>query len=140
MALINRVASVPLILSDPYFSIWSPADHLYDIDTQSWTGKEIPIRGYITVDQQVFRFMGKDEKIPTIEQTNLDISPTRTTYQFENDLVTLELTFAVNLDLSNLVKISEPITMIQTKIIKKIRRVLFRLIGSLAMKFVKIHR
>lgn len=119
MAVINRVASVPLILSDPYFSIWSPADHLYDIDTQSWTGKEIPIRGYITVDQQVFRFMGKDEKIPTIEQTNLDISPTRTTYQFENDLVTLELTFAVNLDLSNLVKISEPITMIQTKISKK---------------------
>lgn len=58
MAVINRVASVSLILSDPYFSIWSPADHLYDTDTQSWTGKEIPIRGYITIDQQVYRFMG----------------------------------------------------------------------------------
>lgn len=49
----------------------------------------------------------------------MTINPTRTIYQFENDLVSLEVTFGVNLDLTNLVKVSEPVTMIQTKIIKK---------------------
>ena len=47
---VTRAASIPLVTHDPYFSIWSSSDHLYDTDTVHWTGKRQQIRGYLTVD------------------------------------------------------------------------------------------
>ena len=46
---VTRAASIPLITHDPYFSIWSSSDNLYDTDTVHWTGKRQQIRGYLTV-------------------------------------------------------------------------------------------
>ena len=46
----ERVPSVPLITSDPYFSLWSPADELYSADTCHWTGKVKKMMGSITID------------------------------------------------------------------------------------------
>lgn len=115
MTKVKRGASIPLIVNDPYFSIWSPADCLTDCDTQSWTGKEQPVRGYIRVGKSTYRFMGADDIIPVIDQTGLDVSATQTTYTFENEVVFLEVTFAVDLDLQDLNKISEPVTMITVK-------------------------
>lgn len=112
MTKVNRGSSIPLILSDPYFSIWSPADHLTDCDTQSWTGKEQPVRGYIQIGDTTYRFMGCDNLIPAIAQKDLEVTATQTKYSFENEVVHLELTFSVDLDLQDLQKISEPVTMI----------------------------
>ncbi len=36
---ITRAASIPLVLHDPYFSIWSSTDHLYDADPVHWCGR-----------------------------------------------------------------------------------------------------
>ena len=55
---VKRAASIPLILHDPYFSIWSGTDKLYDSDTVHWCGKRQKIRGYITIDGESFCFMG----------------------------------------------------------------------------------
>lgn len=119
MTTITRAASIPLILSDPYFSIWSPADHLYDCDTQSWTGKEQPVRGYVTIGQSTFRFMGADSVIPAIPQTEMAVTATQTRYTFENEQVLLEVTFSTDLDLQDLHKISEPVTAITTRAVAK---------------------
>ncbi|MCD1024088.1 glutaminase domain-containing protein [Enterococcus sp. SMC-9] len=115
MTKVNRGASIPLILSDPYFSIWSPADRLTDCDTQSWTGKEQPVRGYIQIGDATYRFMGADDLIPAIAQQDLEVTATQTKYTFANEVVHLELTFSVDLDLQDLQKISEPVTMITVK-------------------------
>lgn len=55
---VKRAASIPLILHDPYFSIWSGTDKLYDSDTVHWCGKRQKIRGYITIDGKASALWG----------------------------------------------------------------------------------
>lgn len=55
-----RAPAVPLILSDPYLSIWSPYDRLNEGNPQHWTGEEHPLIGALRVDGKTYRFMGKD--------------------------------------------------------------------------------
>lgn len=54
-----RLPAVPLITSDPYFSIWSPYDKLNEGSTRHWTNDEKSLVGAIRVDGKVYRFMGK---------------------------------------------------------------------------------
>lgn len=53
-----RMPSVPLIVSDPYFSIWSPYDRLTDGSPAHWTANEKPLEGLLLVDGIPYRFMG----------------------------------------------------------------------------------
>lgn len=53
-----RMPSVPLIVSDPYFSIWSPFDKLNEGSSRHWTNAEKPIDGLLRVDGVTYCFMG----------------------------------------------------------------------------------
>lgn len=55
-----RAPSVPLIVSDPYLSIWSPYNELTQGITEHWTGAKKPLLGALRVDGKVYRFMGED--------------------------------------------------------------------------------
>ena len=57
-----RLPSVPLVVNDPYFSVWSPYDQLNDGDTRHWTGDEKPLEGLLRVDGKTYRFMGSKER------------------------------------------------------------------------------
>ena len=57
-----RLPSVPLVVNDPYFSIWSPYDQLTDGSTRHWTDKEMPLLGMLRVDGQLYRFMGSQQE------------------------------------------------------------------------------
>jgi hypothetical protein len=53
-----RPPSVPLIVHDPYVSIWSPNDHLYDDWPQHWAGGINALVSMVSVDSKCFRLMG----------------------------------------------------------------------------------
>ena len=53
-----RLPSVPLLVNDPYFSFWSPYDHLYDGTTKHWDNQQKAMDGLLRVDGKVYRFMG----------------------------------------------------------------------------------
>src|SRR5437660_10822059 len=108
---ILRPPAVPLVACDPYFSIWSPADHLADADTVHWTGKPHRLTTLIRIDGKTFRLMGKgpDDFAP-LSQVGLEVLPTRTIYIFEGAGSRVKLTFMTAALPDDLMIYSRPVT------------------------------
>ena len=81
-----RPPSVPLITVDPYFSVWSPADRLYDEVTEHWTGSPNTMNGYVTIDGESHRFMGVGDT-QIIPQTDFQMNAFVSHYTFANDKI-----------------------------------------------------
>ena len=89
-----RPPSVPLVTFDPYLSIWSAADHLTDRQTQHWTAHHHSLDSLIRIDGATYRLMGNEpESAPPLAQTALQVTPTRSIYEFENDKIHVTLSF-----------------------------------------------
>lgn len=108
-----RPPSVPLVTHDPYFSIWSPADRLYDAETVHWTGKRQALHSMVRIDGKTYRLMGsKPSNTEPLTQIGLKVNPTQTIYQFANTLVRIELIFTSPALPENLDILSRPLTYI----------------------------
>lgn len=90
-----RPPSVPLLVVNPYFSVWSNADNLYDDFTRHWTGAVNCFTGMISIDGKPYRFMSKDSDLPdsVITQKSVQVYPTRTVYEFASQGIQLIVTF-----------------------------------------------
>jgi hypothetical protein len=108
-----RAPSTPLIVHDPYFSVWSATDNLADSETKHWTGASQPLSGLLRVDGNAYRFMGKDRsKLPAMQQVSKLVTPTRTIYGFEAGAIHLTLTFFTPALAHDLPVLSRPVTYI----------------------------
>lgn len=106
-----RPPAVPLVTHNPYFSIWSDADHLTDIDTRHWTGKQQQLTGLIRIDGQTYRWMGRGPRgVPTLTQVQQELTPTRTVYRFQSAQISLEVTFLQPALPDDLKVLSRPVT------------------------------
>lgn len=56
-----RLPAVPLLTSDPFFSVWSTSDNLMDQGASHWCDQFRPLLGALRVDGKVYRFLGKDK-------------------------------------------------------------------------------
>ncbi|MDR2706443.1 MAG: DUF4965 domain-containing protein [Planctomycetaceae bacterium] len=108
-----RPPAVPLVVHDPYFSIWSPADKLTDAETVHWTGAKHPLHCMIRIDDKTYRLMGAEPAdVPAMEQTELFVSPMITMYKFRHDNDIIEIFFISLVLPSNLDLLSRPVTYI----------------------------
>ena len=104
-------AAVPLVTHDPYFSIWSPADRLTDVETTHWTGKRQPLRSLARVDGHAFRVLGAEPRaVPPLPQTDVQVLPTRTICRFANSQVKLTLTWLTPALPADLDVLARPVT------------------------------
>lgn len=115
-----RPPAIPLVVHDPYFSIWSTSDNLADSETKHWTGHTHPLHMMIRLDETTYRLMGAEPaNIPAMEQKKLTVLPTTTVYLFENDDARVTLTFTTPLLPERLEWMSRPATYISTDILLK---------------------
>jgi len=89
-----RAPATPLVVHDPYFSIWSMSDRLTDSSTRHWTGVRQALNGLIRIDAKTYRYLGDaDENIPALAETHREITPTRTVVTLQSPEIELMLTF-----------------------------------------------
>jgi len=113
-----RPPSVPLMTVDPYFSVWSASDHLYDEHTVHWTNKRNSMVGLLLIDGKPRRFLGKvelDDKTTYhepdfLEQKKVKVEPLTTTYLFEGEGIELEVKFTTPLLLDDVELLSRPVS------------------------------
>ena len=55
----RQAPAYPLVVHDPYFSIWSMDDDVAAGSTEHWTGAQHALVGMIKVDGTAYRFLGK---------------------------------------------------------------------------------
>ena len=116
-----RAPAVPLLASDPFFSIWSPADCLYDRDAVHWSGSEKPLSGAVRVDGEVYRFMGEaDSTVAAFSraavQKSVDVMPTQTYYTFACGPVELDIVFTAPLLPDDLDLLSAPVNYVSYRV------------------------
>ncbi len=107
-----RPPAVPLVTVDPYFSVWSASDKLYDTQTVHWTGSPNTIIGKVFVDDECFRFIGKTD-CPEIEQVEFDMSALITKYVFTNEKIKLSVEFFSSLFTDDLYRLSRPVSFVR---------------------------
>lgn len=112
----KRIAAVPLVTHDPYFSVWSQADRLYDDETRHWSQEPLRMYGSLELDGREYFFMGRRAEREEIPQTLLEVSATSTRYRFENEAAALEVTFTSPLLPDDLKVFSRPCSYIRFRL------------------------
>ncbi|MHB8055673.1 MAG: glutaminase family protein [Candidatus Aminicenantales bacterium] len=108
-----RPPAVPLVIHDPYFSIWATADRLSDDWPRHWTGKIQAMSALVRIDGEAFRLMGTGpENVPAAAQIGLTVTPTKTTYVFKQSGVDLALEFLAPQIITDLDLLGRPVTYI----------------------------
>ena len=76
-------------------------------------GKNQPLHSILRFDGKSYRIMGSQPStLEPLKQVSVKVYPTRTVYQFQNAVVSLELTFTTPALVSNLDILSRPVTYI----------------------------
>lgn len=115
-----RAPAVPLVTVDPYFSIWSTGDRLFDDHTRHWTGARMGMVGLARIDGRVWRFCGRTKtdspswryqgEPPGMTQESVTISATTTAYRFRAAGIELTASFATPLLLDDPEVLSRPVS------------------------------
>ncbi len=106
---IDRLPALPLIVNDPYFSIWCAADRLTDAATTHWAGAQKPLVGIAVIDGTAYRFLGAD-KAPAMETVSLTVTPTATRSTLAAAGVEVTIAFTTPLLLNQPDILSMPVT------------------------------
>ena len=106
-----RAPATPLIVHDPYFSIWSDADRLTGGSTRHWTGRRQQIAGIVRIDGKNYRYLGdSEEEVPALDETQRTITPTRTMVTLGNPQIELQICFFTPAFADDMAVMARPVT------------------------------
>ena len=93
-----RPPAVPLVVTDPYFSIWSTSDKLADSWPSHWNGHPAALHALLRVGNATYRLMGPgsegSQHAPAFPQVGVAaVTATRTTYAFAGAGLAVSVSF-----------------------------------------------
>src|ERR1019366_10382693 len=89
-----RAPATPLVVHDPYFSVWSTSDRLTGGPTRHWTGTSQELNGIVRIDGKNFRYLGDaDRAIPALEETQRTVTPPPTLVTLQSPQVEIRICF-----------------------------------------------
>ncbi len=116
----------PLLVCDPYFSVWSFSDNLYDDSTRHWTGTRQSLCGALFIDGHPYRFLGLNKNLDQyrggsdcLEQTSVTVNPTTTVYTFTHKACDLKVSFVTPLLMDRLEVMTRPVSYVFYEITPK---------------------
>ena len=105
-----RPPAVPLVVHDPYLSIWSFDDCLTDGWSRHWTGSTQALCGLARIDGTTWRWAGPaPASCPALEQVECRVEATTTRYRFRGPGIVLTVTFLSPALARDLVALSSPV-------------------------------
>ena len=116
MDTITRIPAFPLITHDPMFSVWHNGDLPTGEETTHWTGIKKRFRGFLTVDGQKYRFLGRNNGSP-MRLISSKVTPLSTQYVFQMAGIQLTLRFTSPLLLDDLDILSTPVSYISFDVV-----------------------
>jgi hypothetical protein len=112
-----RPPSTPLVVHDPYFSIWSNTDRLTGGQTRHWTGARQEMVGIVRVDGKNYRYLGEtDGDVPALDETQRTITPTRTMVTLQNAQIELQICFFTPAFPEDMAVMARPVTYLSWQI------------------------
>ncbi|MBQ9741170.1 MAG: DUF5127 domain-containing protein, partial [Kiritimatiellae bacterium] len=106
-----RPPAVPLVQNDPFFSVWSAADRLTDVETTHWSGAKQPISIILSFDGKTRRLCGAEPaSVSALPQVDLRVRPTQTVYSFSEGGVKAQLKFSTDKTAADLDRFTRPLT------------------------------
>ncbi len=112
--------ATPLIVHDPFVSVWSMTDELTQSWPHHWSGLNQSMCGMVHIDGRPYRFMGlvsrMGEPVPAMRQTGRVVTPTHTIYSFEAAGVALQLTFLTPCFPEDLDLMARPVSYVEISI------------------------
>ncbi len=118
-----RPVAVPLVTVDPFFSIWSCADHLHADVTRNWTEIPNPLVIAVKANNKLWSITNFDPSgTPArnkMYQSGLKVTPLSTEYTFECDDVNVKLTFTTPLLLDRPDILARPVSYVSYEIERK---------------------
>ena len=112
-----RAPATPLVVHDPYFSIWSNSDRLTGGPTRHWTGVPQPLTGFVRVDGKTYRYLGDAHRnTPALEEASRVVTPTRTIVTLQNPQIELEICFFTPAFPDDMRVMARPVTYLSWKV------------------------
>ena len=112
-----RLPAVPLIVNDPYFSIWSPFDKLTDGTTRHWTDQEKPLEGFLRIDGVTYQWMGTNKgQATTAQQKSVSVLATSSYYTFLCGPMELDVVFTAPMLIDDYDLLSAPVNYISYQV------------------------
>lgn len=106
-----RPASVPLIVRSPYVSTWQGSDIAPGTWSTFWNGNVKAITGLARIDGTSYAFFGAaslGSSVASMNQVQLELTPTQSRYVFQAGGVTLYLNFLSPVEATDLQRLSMP--------------------------------